>query len=508
MSGIKKYYLRGLFQANYSGYLEEDSTGSRTVNYEIRDILNSEVSDLSIIPEYNNKELIVGDKYLHFENLYGIVAKHGNLYYRINVSDAFITNIYLSEYGKDGRYSFGKLKGLLTATIEKPLEETVLPSVLTYKDSAEVKQVSFINNTSGTLTPIDQETGKPVDSSIPDLKANTTWSPGDIFGIIIGVGLLALLFTKLWMPLMICVLIIAGIWILTFLGNLLGRLLGFVIGALLLIGLLSWLMGQASKVSSGQKPQMQEDQIKETSEIRKDTTRTAGDSLLIAHHRVWNDYGGTTYETDLIISQHDYLDSKLFHENISASGYNSDNAFWKHTYSEMARHDEASLHFLYEKFDSILRINTLNKVQFAKMVVSCVQDIPYTMVVNLECGRYKQENPMDAPIIERTGCFGPVKYGVQSPAEFIYNLKGDCDTRTTLCFAILSHYLYDVAILSSSKYRHSILGVDIPINGTYKNYDGKSYMLWETTAKACPPGYLPPDFGNLDYWEFTLLSNQ
>jgi len=188
------------------------------------------------------------------------------------------------------------------------------------------------------------------------------------------------------------------------------------------------------------------------------------------------------------------------------NGFDNEVAFWHYVYQGLSDKDRNSLHFIYDKFDSIGKKNNLNQAEFANMVVSCVQDIPYILVANLDCDKYKMANPADVEIINRTGCFGPVKFGVQSPNEFMYTLKGDCDTRTLFCYTVLSHFDYDVAILSSNEYRHSILGVNVPVSGTYKNYDNKRYYLWETTAEGCALGFLAPDFSNLNNWDFNILS--
>src|SRR5436189_6485077 len=72
------------------------------------------------------------------------------------------------------------------------------------------------------------------------------------------------------------------------------------------------------------------DDARETSTIRKDTTqKDKSDSILIVHHRNWNDYAGHAYETDLIIRQNDYLNSKRFHFGLSDGYTGSEHEFWR-----------------------------------------------------------------------------------------------------------------------------------------------------------------------------------
>ncbi len=54
--------------------------------------------------------------------------------------------------------------------------------------------------------------------------------------------------------------------------------------------------------------------------------------------------------------------------------------------------------------------------------------------------------------------------GVYAPVEFVSNLRADCDTRTVMIYTLLSRFNYDVAILNSEKYRHSVLGLNNYIN--------------------------------------------
>ena len=80
----------------------------------------------------------------------------------------------------------------------------------------------------------------------------------------------------------------------------------------------------------------------------------------------------------------------------------------------------------------------------------------------------------------------------------------DCDTRTLLLYTVLSHYDYgDVVILKSDIYMHSILGVTQFSSGQTKVINGKfSYLLWETTAKNLPPGFI-----DQNHIKFGILGN-
>ena len=95
-------------------------------------------------------------------------------------------------------------------------------------------------------------------------------------------------------------------------------------------------------------------------------------------------------------------------------------------------------------------------------------------------------------------------YGLYSPSEFIWQLKGDCDTRTVLLYSMLQNMGFDAVIFISSQYAHSMLGVDVPSSGDYLRHKGVNYYFWETTSKGWVPGALPPDMQQLAYWEVAL----
>jgi len=505
MKSGNTYYLEAAIRANYSGFNRSDKSTARQSQFQLKDLLNTEISNIKRTNSYDPRYLMVGDNYLFFPDLYGVLLRRENSYYRVNLSNAYITDIRISEHGKDGIYSFGKLEGTIRATIEKPIEETTLPKILSYTESAEQKQFIVTNNTSGDLTPVDVDTAKPLRVTT-DGQKNKYVNGGSIFGCLTLLVLVIILLGSYWKSIGIFLLVLGGIFLLGWLAGAIRQWIGYIVTCLLLVGFLSWLFSATSK-SRNRQNEIKKDDVTETTTIKKDTThRNTGDSILIVHHRNWNDYNGSVYETDLIIRQNDYLNSKRFHFALQDNYAGSEQEFWENVYNNLSKQDRNGLEFIYEKFDSIARAKRLSQVEFANLVVSCIQDIPYVLISNLDCERYKMENPQDASVINQTGCFGPSKFGVQSPNEFMYNLKGDCDTRTLFCFTVLSRFNYDVAILNSDQYRHSILGINMPVSGTFKTYRGNRYYLWETTAKGCIPGFLAADYRNLNYWDFILLS--
>tara|TARA_R110000772_G_scaffold87489_8_gene182408 strand:- start:184 stop:1221 length:1038 start_codon:yes stop_codon:yes gene_type:complete len=221
--------------------------------------------------------------------------------------------------------------------------------------------------------------------------------------------------------------------------------------------------------------------------------------------RSWKDNLGNSFYGALSVRQRDYI--KLQYSTKSFEPYSNQN-FWGELYSYIEKKDAPSLDLVMTTFTRINAEKQLNQMEFAEMVVSCIQDIPYSFVFQEACLPANNYEDSIKDILEDCPecCIGNVPYGIQNPISFIKNLKGDCDTRTVLIYSILKHFDYDVAILNSNFYRHSILGLNIPGSGKTKLYKGKKYILWETTAKYFSAGVLPSNFKDIRHWNVVLTS--
>ena len=81
--------------------------------------------------------------------------------------------------------------------------------------------------------------------------------------------------------------------------------------------------------------------------------------------------------------------------------------------------------------------------------------------------------------------------GVAPPMAVLGEHKGDCDSLSLLAAVILKQMGYKVAVVSSGKKRHAILGVVVPasfgLSGKTIRHGSKQYLLIEMTAIR-PPG--------------------
>lgn len=227
---------------------------------------------------------------------------------------------------------------------------------------------------------------------------------------------------------------------------------------------------------------------------------------VITRFRKWKDYQGKKYQGTYQIRLRDYNQAKAFKNNLNLYGESKDS--YDHIISKLKENDNPKLLGLYKMFDSIQKANKLNQKQFAEMVVTFVQDIPYAIVLSDGCdpSLYNDRFTRNFLLNNKGSCDGYQRFGINTPIEFMTHLKGDCDTRTLLLYTILSQYNYDVVVMSSEFYGHSILGINLPYNGLSYNYNNQKYILWETTAFGSKPGIISNDISNTNYWRISLKS--
>ncbi|MEP5365227.1 MAG: hypothetical protein ABJQ37_15355 [Reichenbachiella sp.] len=168
--------------------------------------------------------------------------------------------------------------------------------------------------------------------------------------------------------------------------------------------------------------------------------------------------------------------------------------FWGKVYHRLAETDQVHMKTVFDSLDQLSKKDSLSYTAFAHAVVKMVQDIPYQYILSDDCTSDHSDHP----------CYGNQRYGITSPVEFLYTLKGDCDSRTVLIYAILRHFNYDPVVLISKEYRHSMLALNISAAGEYLTIAGEKYYFWETTATGWEPGIIPPGMDNKKYWDIAL----
>jgi len=242
----------------------------------------------------------------------------------------------------------------------------------------------------------------------------------------------------------------------------------------------------------------------ETTDYKPIEEANTRDSI-IRHFRVWKDYAGTEFKGYLTLKLSDWKLSEINHQNIPN---NVESLYdFNLVLQQLISNDSNRLSGVYALFDSLRLNNKLTEKPFAEAIVSCIQDIPYTLILDRACDPWLYDDQFINDYLSSGGaCHPNIKYGIFSPVEFVATLDGDCDTRALLLYTILSHYRYDVVMLSSNVYRHSIIAINLPYLGISKVVNSKRYVLWETTQSRIPPGIFPDKMTNMNYWFVNLIS--
>lgn len=223
------------------------------------------------------------------------------------------------------------------------------------------------------------------------------------------------------------------------------------------------------------------------------TTENGNEIRYIINKQSWRDFAGNWHQMDFKIAENNVQKSKKNRHNFRYTR----NFSWGNFYKHMADHDRPLLEHLYDSFSKIKQEKKLNRKQFAELIITSIQDIQYNYIKSGACTGNE-----DFP------CVGNVRLGIFAPVEFGASLQGDCDSRTVLLFVLLAKFNYDVAILNSNQYKHSILGINIPSTGKYKIRNRKKYYFVETTAKNYTVGNLPAKVSNVGYWNFVLVNKK
>lgn len=230
---------------------------------------------------------------------------------------------------------------------------------------------------------------------------------------------------------------------------------------------------------------------------------------LITHHIQWEDPDSNLHRMTLSLPVRILRKAQTSHRQMDKQAY----AYCgiAAVYQSMIISDAPYLRQVALSFDSAARKKSLNRRQQAAMVVSCIQSIPYTLILEGNCPGNNTDGFVKQYLSACAGdcCKGYSPFGVQSPVEFVGDLKGDCDTRSLFLYTLLGNLGYRVALMTSEYYRHALIAValdEAPQHGAAVVYiKQRPYYLWETTAKGFAPGKLPAAVSNLSHWHISLL---
>lgn len=513
----QRYYIKADFTANYSGKKLEKGTDFHKRTYQTA-FSNVVLENIEPQEFFLKNELRLGNDFIDDLNLNDVLIKlptkadGQETFVKTNIREGILRNPVITESGKIGNTTLGKVKGTLYAVVERKLPDAPVTSTTEYKQKSIAYSPTPATKVGNSKTTVLSGSGNN--------WWNTNWLSGcfsNLLWILLGLFLLSLLIHGLpWIASLLKILLILfGIYLLfAFLGKLLRALSGifaFILAFIFILSLLSYLFSHTNwqEQDSNRRKIVQEDDKTEQSNLQKDSSLVNKDNadcndnpLLAIHHRKWIDFIPANYEGNLMMSQCNYIASRQNREGFNPQGYNPIEQF-NQVYATLANNDKNKMQLIYHLFDSLRTANKLTDSKFADLIVTCVQDIPYRLVID-------DASELDGRMLQlyrEQGALEHIKFGVQSPAEFMYNLEGDCDTRALFCFTVLDHYGYDAAILISDYYSHAILGLSLPTTGNYLAFNGRRYYTWETTAKGFQLGQMAPDCGNMNYWDVILTNN-
>ena len=238
-----------------------------------------------------------------------------------------------------------------------------------------------------------------------------------------------------------------------------------------------------------------------------DTSKTENDEVtvedppeyneIVSRNFSWKDYDNRNYFGNFKFKYGDYVKSK---QNKEYRDFYSN----RDLYASLSRFDDNKFNLIYSTLQKIKKDKNLNRNRFAKVVVSLIQSIPYSFNIAGNCNGVDIPSAYKNDIINGVPCISNVRHDILTPLEFFYNRKGDCDSRTVLIYTILKKFGYDVIILNSVRYTHSMIGINLPAYGKYKSINGKKYYFWETTGKDWSIGILPPENWDISKWYLAL----
>lgn len=173
--------------------------------------------------------------------------------------------------------------------------------------------------------------------------------------------------------------------------------------------------------------------------------------------------------------------------------------YWGSVYQALVADSRPSLKPVVDSLLTISKERQLSRANLAQMVVSFIQDIPYSYILDQPCETF---NTKGKP------CLGNIDLGILSPYEFLHTLYGDCDTRAVIIYVLLEEMGFDPMIVVSNQYAHAMLALNIPASGDHIKFLGHKYYFWETTAEGWPIGMLPPSTNNVNYWKIALVNGR
>ncbi len=403
-------------------------------------------------------------------------------------------------------------------TVKAEFEKISEPIYVNSKDSKIFHSESFNRSNGYTNIPqggrrINKETwgGFKNNSTVKSIKKSGDGLFSSIFKIIgwfftlfyygivlfFTIWFLIVLFKAFgWIPIIGIGVILLFSWLWKYLSPILRGLGNFILGAFSLFLLILMGIGVYNFLSNSYKTTFKKSaQPPKTVEVKKENN-----TIDYNHTIQWKDYEQRPHKVLLSINS-DFVN--LFSQKRKEIKVNSQKEYsflLKNLYDP----SDESLFKTYQALKPLK--DSVSQQKFPELVTSMVQHIPYYVIVDGSCNPMEYEDSKIRELLLTNPCEPYIKNGIKSPPEFLKDLKGDCDTRSLFAYSILKHFGYDVVILSSLNYKHSMLGINetqVDAKGLTKIHNQKKYLFCELTARS-KIGQINPEISNPTFWTVDL----
>jgi hypothetical protein len=529
----RRTYIKGKFTGKFIGYLDHKKSDLLHENFYDLEVLSGEIKTTKDEAHIRHWETGEPEEFQLVEQFLTKLPQSLPLEiryidgttksYQINLNEPKLSNYSLSKQAYEDDKIFGDIAGDISGYIKHYDIQDVEVEVIPEDDGIIILPPTTASIKTSKQTGKTEVNGNYKRWEYYNTDGSTYWGnwikQGNeagfsflsfLFGLLQVLFFLAIvipLFTvgwKLFLPL----LIIGGIfYLLSIFQPVIIRLWSWLIRLLGIAFLLLFAFSIISLFTNPIHTTVKKKYATNTNEEIQNTIQdpVTGDSI-ISHFRIWQDYNSKEYAGNIKVKISDFRNVANYRNNISVSPQYPNQ--YNYIVSKIYDFDKNKLSLLYSMFDSLKSNHNLSKTKFAEVITSCIQDIPYTLVLDNDCNANRYNDKFISEYLGNGGkCEGFIKFGLLAPTEFMGSLIGDCDTRTLLLFSVLNHYNYDVAMLGSELYRHSVIGINLPYNGISKTINGKRYVIWETTEQGIPPGVIPREVSDMRFWNVTLISN-
>lgn len=199
---------------------------------------------------------------------------------------------------------------------------------------------------------------------------------------------------------------------------------------------------------------------------------------------VWSDYSGFNHQISFKILKRDVYKAINYRENYSRIiSYGT-------IYPNFVNISNPVIDSMVKAMKLDMDKKQISGFDMLNYVVTAIQTPPYTLIGGKCEYKYGRDFINDcSPREDRRGCCENIyPFELFTPAEFILQKTGDCDTKSLVAYALLKKLGFNAAMLigDTESGVHAMLGLTnvVPsIPSKYVQYKGRIYYPWEVTEK-------------------------